>query len=98
MAAPKVKIARDWMIQAGQMRPKKTSAVSALDLSNVKSVIDLPQWLSPREAAVFLKVHPKTATDMMAKGIVRSVKMRGRRFTTPEWIGEYFTAAIGNHG
>lgn len=72
------KIPRDW--RAGEKT--KTTAV----------VIDsdkLPTLLTAKEAADFLRRHYKTVEEYRRDGSLRFIKIRGRFFTTPEFIAQF---------
>jgi hypothetical protein len=59
---------------------------------------DLPTLVSAKEAAVPLHTNAKTVADWMAKKHLRSLKIRGRRWTTPEWIADFINREMAKHG
>lgn len=96
MGAKKVKIAKDWF-QSGD-KPHEKRAEDLFEQTGIIRVEDLPRWLSAVEAAPHLKVEPKYAWELMKKQTVRSTKIGGRRFTTPEWIADYLRREMKENG
>lgn len=92
----KIKIQRGWYEQSAQ--PKEKRLVNLFEQVSIRTKEDLPQLLSAKEAAEVLRCTAKTAADLMAKQIIQSMKLRGRRFTTPEWIADYMRREQKAHG
>jgi hypothetical protein len=97
MTAKKIEIPKDWYDQvdtiAGRRKLKALSERIVL-----KSLEDVPKWVSAKEAAVALKSNHKTVHDWMAKKILRSIKIRGRRWTTTEWIEDFINKELMRNG
>lgn len=72
----------------------------SLELEKVDVTIldQLPQLVSVKEAAQKLNSNHKTVADWMAKGHLKSIKVRGRRFTTPAWMADFLRDEIATHG
>lgn len=92
----KVKIQRGWYEQSEPAR--ETRLVNLFEQVAIRTKDDLPQLLSPKEAAQILRCTAKTASELMSKQIIQSMKLRGRRFTTPEWIADYMRREQKAHG
>lgn len=96
MAKPKFQ--KDWWKST---KPETSSEVRTLHLfeqMEVKTTSDLPQLISPKETAQILRMTPKTVSDLMSKQVIQSMKLRGRRFTTPEWIADFMRREQKAHG
>lgn len=79
MAAAR-KIPRDWRT-SGTKITKSTPVV--IDSDN------LPKLLNARDAAQILNRHPKTIDEYRKDGSLRFIKIRGRYFTTAEFIAQF---------
>jgi len=91
-----VKIKKGWFDEKAE--PKQKRLVNLFEQVKVTRVEELPQLLSAKEAAKILRCDAKTAAGLMSKQIVQSMKLRGRRFTTPEWIADYMRRELKAHG
>lgn len=94
----KRQLKQDWYLDDSAVEPSRTRSANLLSDGVVKNVEDLPVLLTPKEAAVHLKCKPKYAAVLMKQKIVESRKIRGRWFTTPEWIAEYIRREMKRHG
>lgn len=86
------KIPKNWR-EAETIGPRggvKTT-VSFAELEVVRSE-DLPKLMTTKEAAQFLRRHPKTIEEYRKEGSLKFCKLRGRYFTTPEFIAEFLEA------
>ena len=95
----KHKIDRDWMDQ----EPKSTAqyfATNPLDAlkAEVKSIEDLPNLMTSKEAAEVLKVHYRTVELLMKSKKLTSMKIGLRRYTTPLFINIYLANEIKKNG
>jgi hypothetical protein len=90
-------IPKDWFMHVdtaiGRRRVRAAS-----EKRIVRTLDDLPNLISARDAATALKSNPKTVADWMAKGFLRSMKIRGRRWTTPEWINDFIDREAARNG
>lgn len=100
MAAKKtgVLISKDWFKKDSDAAPQKTRMVALFEQARITKSEDLPELLDAKDVASHLKMHPKTASALMKSGAIRSMKIRGRRFSTPEWLADYMRKEIGAHG
>jgi hypothetical protein len=98
MASKKIVIAKDWYTTGAQKRPELTRMVNLFEQAKVSKAEDLPQLLDARDLAKLLRLHYKTALQMMKEQSVRSVKLRGRRYTTPEWIADFMRKELRPNG
>lgn len=71
---------------------------AAIERQEVKSLADLPDFVTVKEAAGKLKTNPKTVADWMARKYLRSIRIRGRRVTTAQWIQDFIDAEMKKHG
>ena len=85
MGAKKMTVSKDWW----------KSNESGADLMRTKSRVevikseDLPELMTIIEGAEFYKCHPKTLQEWISTKQHGSIKLRGRRFITPQHI-HYF--------
>jgi hypothetical protein len=59
-----------------------------LDLEVTRSE-DLPQLMTTKEAATFLRRHHKTVEEYRRDGSLRFTPVKGRWYTTPGWLAEF---------
>lgn len=76
----RVVIKKDWYIQPAKQEPRNSSRlVNLFEQVKITKVEDLPVLMSAKEAARVLKCDPKTASTLMTRQTVQSMKLRGRR-------------------
>jgi hypothetical protein len=82
-------IPKDWRTQntAGTKAGLRTRA--SYEAVEVTRSEDLPQLMTTREAATFLRRHPVTVKEYRNDGSLKFIKIRGRYFTTPEYLAEF---------
>lgn len=99
-AAKKTKpvIARDWWQKSAPADQQASRLVNLVEKGRVTKSDDLPEFLTPTDVAKHLKCHPKTASEHMRNGVIRSVKHGGRRVTTTEWLADYMRKVLKGHG
>lgn len=91
MNAKKVQIDRSWINQP----PKDKQAYSNVrklhkfEHMTVTKSEDLPELLTTKEAAELLRRHPDTIKEYRMDGVLKFIKIKGRYFTTPEYIGDF---------
>lgn len=96
----KIIISKDWR----QKAPKKTSRISRARVSHQFQQVevirseDLPELLTMDETAEFFKVERTTVERWIASGDLESFKIKGRRFVTPEQIGEFIDSEYRKNG
>lgn len=99
MAARKTEISKDWMSSAAALVAPRTRTANLLDRSQkIVTVDDLPVLMSAGEVAEKLKMNRKTASALMLSQDIKSVKVRGRRMSTPEWVAEFMRKEIAKNG
>ena len=97
MGQLKSEIPKDWFLQvATESGRKRVNA--AVEKREVKTVEDLPKLVTVNEASEILRTHPKTVSDWMIKKYLKSRKVRGRRFTSAEWINEFLMRELERNG
>jgi len=86
MGAKKVGVAKDWWrtedVGADLFRASRSK------IEVIRSE-DLPELITIREAAEFYKCHPKTVQKWIDQKLHGSLKIRGRRFVTPQHIHHF---------
>ena len=92
----KVKIDRDWF--KASEKPEEKRIEDLFEQATIVRTEDLPTWLSAEQAAPYLFVEPKTAWSLMKSQVVKSVKLRGKRVTTAEWIADFIKREMKAHG
>jgi excisionase family DNA binding protein len=97
VAEKKIKFEKNWFEKVNA-ETKRERTLLAIEQVKVTKAEDLPELLSCKEAAPILKTGHKTIADWMAKGHLRSIKIRGRRFTTPQWIADFLKQEIVKNG
>lgn len=90
-AAPKITFDKNWLNEKSKTQSKSRKVHKFEQMRVIKSE-DLPQLMTTNEAAEFLKRHPKTVEEYRKDGALRFIKIRGRYFTTPEYIADFIRA------
>lgn len=93
----KSRLDKDWFLHVGTPSGKRR-VNAALKLTAAKTLEELPTLVTVNEAAERLRSNPKTVSDWMAKKHLRSLKIRGRRYTTPEWISDFINREMAANG
>ena len=91
-----MKFERDWFNKVS-MGPKPRRKLE-FEIADVTSLDQLPTFISAKQAGEKLNQSPKTIAHWMAIGLLKSIKIRGRRFTTPEFIADFLNEEIRRHG
>lgn len=86
MGAKKITIDKDWFKSESKASVRKISKFEQVSITKSE---DLPELMSAKEAAVFLKRHYKTIEEWRKDGQLKFMKVRGRYFTTPEFIADF---------
>lgn len=83
------RIPKDWRTQntAGTKAGLRTRA--SFEPDEVTKSEDLPQLMTTLETAKLLRRHPKTIEEYRNDGSLKFLKIRGRYFTTPEYVAEF---------
>lgn len=92
----KVKIEKNWFLKAEP--PKDRRIVALFDQVAITKSEHLPELVCTKRAAVLLGVKEGTARDFMKQKIVQAMKLRGRWYTTPQWIADYMAREMKAHG
>lgn len=85
MGAKKIEIGKDWF-KAGAKQVRKVNKFEQVSITKSE---DLPELMTTKEAAEFLKRHFKTIEEWRKDGQLKFLKVRGRYFTTPEFIADF---------
>lgn len=88
MGAKKIKFTKDWL----NVNPKisdRARKVHKFEQMRVTKSEDLPELMTTIEAAEFLCRHYKTVEEYRNDGSLKFLKIRGRYFTTPEYIAQF---------
>jgi hypothetical protein len=92
-AAKKIIIDKNWMNEKPKSAPRSRQ-VARFEQVRIVRVDELPELISVKKAAAILGRHRKTVEeyrkDYEANGQgLKFIKVRGRYFTTPEWIHDF---------
>jgi len=90
-AAKKVTFSKDWLtaVDSKSKRPDHVRQVHKFEQMRVTRSEDLPELMTSLEAAKFLCRHFKTVEEYRKDGLLKFFKVRGRYFTTPEFLAEF---------
>lgn len=88
MGATKVKFTRDWLNENPKVS-NRARKIHKFEQMRVTKSEDLPELMTTQEAAQFLCRHPKTVEEYRKEGALKFLKIRGRYFTTPEYIAQF---------
>lgn len=88
MGAPKIKFTKDWLSEDSKIS-ERAKRIHKFEQMRVTRSEDLPELMTTIEAAEFLCKHYKTVEEYRKDGSLRFLKIRGRYFTTPEYIAEF---------
>lgn len=92
-AAKKIKFSKDWMTQSNSKKTvDRSRQIHRFEQMRVTRSEDLPELMTVHEAAEFLGRHFKTVEEYRKEGALKFFKMRGRYFTTPEFLAEFIEA------
>lgn len=97
MGEKKIKISKNWYEDTSEsLRINKTAAL--LEQIKTTKADELPDWMSAKDVAPKVGTTEKTASAWMKSGIIKSVKIRGRRYSTAQWVSEYLKKEILKNG
>ncbi|NJM09419.1 MAG: helix-turn-helix domain-containing protein [Bdellovibrionaceae bacterium] len=83
------KISKNWREEGGLGSGKSLTPAIRPSPVEVTRSEDLPQLMTTKEAAKFLKRHFKYVEELRKEGKLIFRKYGGRYFTTPEFIAQY---------
>lgn len=97
MNARKVQIDKNWLDAPSDK--KNTSSVRKLhkfEQMTVTKSEDLPALMNSKEAAALLRRCLSTIREYRLNGDLRFMKIKGRYFTTPEYIADFLEREMKN--
>lgn len=83
------RIPKDWRTQNAEGTKAGLRMRTSFEAAEVTRSEDLPQLMTTRQAADLLRRHPKTVEEYRNDGSLKFIKIRGRYFTTPEFVAEF---------
>lgn len=83
------KIPKDWRTQKTENTRAGLKTTVKYQPPEVIKSEDLPELITIKEAAGLLRRHPKTIEEYKNDGSLKFMRLKGRYFTTPEWIAEF---------
>lgn len=86
-AAKKVIIAKDWL--TANPKTERVRRIHKFEQMKVTRSEDLPELMTTQEAAEFLGRHYKTVEEYRKDKSLKFFKIKGRYFTTPEYLAEF---------
>lgn len=91
MNAKKIQIDKNWLNDEPTSKASKSNVrkMHKFEHMTVTRSEDLPELMTTKEAAEFLRKHPKTIEEYRNDGCLKFIKIKGRYFTTPEYIGDF---------
>lgn len=93
MSAAKVQISKDWLNQEpSKTKPDKSRKIHKFEQMRITRSEDLPELMTTTQAAEHLGKHYKTIEEYRRCGDLKFFKIKGRYFTTPEFIQEFIEA------
>ena len=94
MGAKKFSAEKNWW----QTDSRPVDTIRASSKVEVIKSEDLPELMTLREAAEFYKCHPKTIQEWVSTKVHGSLKIRGRRFVTPQHIAYFLETQRKKNG
>ena len=91
MGAAKTIISKDWLTQKDK-RTDRSRKIHKFEQMRVTKSEDLPELMTTQEACEFLGRHYKTVEEYRKDGSLKFYKIKGRYFTTPEYLAEFIEA------
>lgn len=98
MGEKKVVVAKDWWQKPTRKITQQAVRVHGFQHTTVTRSEDLPQLLTVEEAAKLLRSHEKTVRKWIQTKDLQSLKIKGRRFVTPEQIGLFLDSQYRKNG
>lgn len=92
MGEKKINISKDWY--KGGTKKSLSKSMRSHQQFVASAAGDLPSLMTIEEAAQALRRHIKTIRDWTSDGSLKSVKIKGRRFTTAEWIADFINTEL----
>jgi hypothetical protein len=92
VGARKVKIEKNWWDVDPKKFKESARKVHKFEQMTVLRSEDLPELITQKKAAEILNRHYRTIEEYRNEGSLQFKKMRGRYYTTPEWIAEFIEA------
>lgn len=90
MGALRTIISKDWLSDSNSGKLNdKSRKIHKFEQMRVTRSEDLPELITLKEAAKFLRRDYTTIKEYRNDGSLRCIKIRGRYFTTPEFIAEF---------
>lgn len=93
MGAAKITFDNNWLNDGGK-KNLRSRKVHKFEQMRVTRSEDLPELMSTRQVAAFLKKHYKTIEEYRLDGSIKFMKIRGRYFSTPEYIAEFLEREV----
>ncbi len=97
MSEKKPKFSKEWWKKDAAPRAKR-SQLHKFEQMRVTKSEDLPELMTLAEAAEMFKRSPRTVERWAKSGELRTIKVMGRFFTTPEYIAEFIEVQNLKHG
>lgn len=91
------KISKDWWKRDQSKKGRKKTQLKMEQMKVTKSE-DLPELMTLEETANLFKRSRRTIERWFQSGTLRSLKVQGRWFTTPEFIADFLERENLKHG
>lgn len=96
MGAKKAMFDKNWFKSDAPARIEKKTA--HFEVKRVTSMDQIPELITPREAAEKLRMHIDTIKDLRLSKKLKFMRIGGRYRTTPEWIADYLLGEMKKRG
>ncbi|MBL7545597.1 MAG: helix-turn-helix domain-containing protein [Bdellovibrionaceae bacterium] len=96
MNAKKIQIDKSWL----EAEPRSKAQVSnfrklhKFEHMTVTKSEDLPELMTTKDAAEILRKHPDTIKEYRNDGSLKFIKIKGRYYTTPEYIADFIESEM----
>jgi hypothetical protein len=88
-AARRVVFDNNWLQKDDKKKPSTSRKLHKFEQMKVTRSEDLPQLMTTHEVAAFLRRHFRTVEEYRKEGLLKFFKIRGRYFSTPEYIADF---------
>lgn len=88
MGEKKIKFTKDWLNDNSKVS-SRARKVHKFEQMKVTRSEDLPELMTTQQAADLLLRHKKTIEMYRNEGALKFLRVRGRYYTTPEYIADF---------
>jgi len=97
MNARKVQIDKNWLDAPSEKSTNSSvRKLHKFEQMTITKSEDLPDLMTPKEAGEFLRRCKSTIREYRLNGDLKFIKIKGRYFTTPEYIADFLEREMKN--